>query len=66
VMEAHFYSDILAGAVIGWSVAWFVTKACMDFFDRHHDLARLELVFGRKRIRIAGSQPSESPPSAPA
>ena len=31
VMQAHFYSDILLGSVVGWTVGWFVTRA-MDRF----------------------------------
>jgi membrane-associated phospholipid phosphatase len=25
VMQAHFWSDVIMGSVLGWSVGWFVT-----------------------------------------
>lgn len=27
IMQAHFYSDVLLGSVLGWTLGWFVAKA---------------------------------------
>jgi undecaprenyl-diphosphatase len=34
VMEAHFYSDIVAGGVLGWTAGWFAARGMQAIVRR--------------------------------
>ena len=48
---AHFYSDVLAGAVLGWTSSWFHAKIVFEYLLRHRD-RELQFAFCGRRITL--------------
>jgi membrane-associated phospholipid phosphatase len=49
VQQAHFWSDVLMGAALGWSVTWFTLYYGDWWFQKHNTLARLRVLLGKAR-----------------